>query len=89
MPVPSWLIWYKKPEYRDIKEYATALGTGSRSSSPDARGKTSIPSRLVLDRILQNKTCMSIMFFDDLVLDECFLTLIQAAPCRCTTSTCT
>lgn len=57
MHLPSWLIWYKKPEYRDIKQYATELRSGKRQFSPDGRGKTAIPSRLKLERILQNKTC--------------------------------
>ena len=54
---PSWLMWYKKPEYRDIKEYSNAVNTGRRPLSPDGRGKTTIPSRLKLERVLQNKTC--------------------------------
>lgn len=53
---PSWLRWYKKPEYRDIKEYATNVSSGKRPLSPDGRNG-SIPSRLRLDRILANKTC--------------------------------
>ena len=55
--LPSWLSWYKKPEYRDIREYANNINTGRRSMSPVGRG-SSIPSRLRLDRILENKTCM-------------------------------
>ncbi len=51
----SWLSWYKKPEYRDFKEYATNVSSGRRPMSPDGRG--GIPGRLRLDRILQNKTC--------------------------------
>lgn len=58
MQFPSWLVWYKKPEYRDIREYATAVGTGKRSISPDGRNKSAIPSRLSLERVLENKTCM-------------------------------
>lgn len=54
---PSWLTWYKKPEYRDIKEYATNVSTGRRPMSPDGRSNPGIPSRLRLDRILANKTC--------------------------------
>ena len=49
--------WYKKPDYRDIKEYSTAISSGKRSVSPDGRRKTYIPSRLKLDRVLANKTC--------------------------------
>jgi hypothetical protein len=53
---PSWLTWYKKPEYRDIKEYATNISSGKRAPSPDGRNGP-IPSRLRLERILANKTC--------------------------------
>ena len=56
--LPSWLRWYKKPEYRDIKEYATAVGSGKRALSPDGRSRTSIPKQLKLERVLDNKTCM-------------------------------
>jgi hypothetical protein len=59
MRFPLSLRWYKKPEYRDIKEYSTAISSGRRSLSPDGRGKVSIPRQLALDRILQNKTCES------------------------------
>ena len=57
MWLPSWLTWYKKPEYRDIREYADNINNGKRSMSPVGRG-SSIPGRLRLDRILENKTCM-------------------------------
>lgn len=57
MHFPSWLTWYKKPEYRDIKEYSNAVASGRRPLSPDGRGKTSVPSRLKLERVLENKTC--------------------------------
>ncbi|KAK1768076.1 hypothetical protein QBC33DRAFT_577743 [Phialemonium atrogriseum] len=63
MHLLSWLRWYKKPEYRDIKEYSTAVSSGRRSLSPDGR-KTSIPSQLALDRILQNKTCSPMSLYD-------------------------
>lgn len=53
---PSWLSWYKKPEYRDFKEYANNVSSGKRALSPDGR-KGAIPSRLRLERILANKTC--------------------------------
>ena len=56
--LPSWLSWYKKPEYRDIRTYADEINTGRRAMSPAGRTNISIPSRLRLDRILQNKTCM-------------------------------
>lgn len=64
MRFPSWLTWYKKPEYRDIKEYATDLRFGKRQLSPDGRGKTSIPSSLKLERILKNKTCSPMSLYD-------------------------
>jgi hypothetical protein len=53
---PSWLSWYKKPEYRDFKEYATNVSAGRRPMSPDGRNG-GIPGRLRLERILANKTC--------------------------------
>jgi len=59
LSIPSWLRWYKKPDYRDIKEYSRDIGSGKRSFSPDGRGKSCIPSRLKLDRVLANKTCTS------------------------------
>ncbi|KAH8906889.1 hypothetical protein BR93DRAFT_927720 [Coniochaeta sp. PMI_546] len=64
MRLPSWLTWYKKPEYRDIKEYSTEVRSGRRQLSPDGRGKTAIPSRLKLERILQNKTCSPMSLYD-------------------------
>ncbi|KAK0630370.1 hypothetical protein B0T17DRAFT_219538 [Bombardia bombarda] len=63
MRFPSWLVWYKKPEYRDIKEYANTVSSGVRSLSPEGR-KTAIPSRLTLDRILENKTCSPMSLYD-------------------------
>ncbi|KAK3688965.1 hypothetical protein B0T22DRAFT_512955 [Podospora appendiculata] len=63
MRFPTWLKWYKKPEYRDIKEYATGVASGRRSLSPD-RSKTAIPSRLRLERILENKTCSPMSLYD-------------------------
>lgn len=59
MQLPSWLVWYKKPEYRDIREYSKAVGSGNRAVSPDGRNKSAIPSRLSLERVLENKTCAS------------------------------
>ncbi|KAK3935334.1 hypothetical protein QBC46DRAFT_367658 [Diplogelasinospora grovesii] len=66
MRFPSWLTWYRKPEYRDIKEYATTVSAGTRSLSPDGRGhgKSSVPFRLRLDRILENKTCSPMSLYD-------------------------
>lgn len=56
LELPSWLRWYKKPAYRDFKEYAAKLSSGQRPASFDCRNG-GIPSRLQLDRILANKTC--------------------------------
>ncbi|OIW27637.1 hypothetical protein CONLIGDRAFT_645885 [Coniochaeta ligniaria NRRL 30616] len=64
MRLPSWLTWYKKPEYRDIKQYSAEVRSGRRQLSPDGRGKTAIPSRLKLERILQNKTCSPMSLYD-------------------------
>ncbi|KAL8383687.1 hypothetical protein RB595_010744 [Gaeumannomyces hyphopodioides] len=64
MPLPSWMVWYKKPEYRDIKEYSAQISTGQRSFSPDGRSRLAIPSRLRLERILANKTCSPMSLYD-------------------------
>lgn len=56
LKLPDWLRWYKKPEYRDIREYAANLSAGKRPLSPDGRNG-GIPNRLRLERILANKTC--------------------------------
>ncbi|CAK7240563.1 MAG: hypothetical protein STHCBS139747_002006 [Sporothrix thermara] len=40
MWIPAWLNWYKKPEYRDIKEYSNAVVAGRRPLSPDGRGRS-------------------------------------------------
>ncbi|KAK4101189.1 hypothetical protein N658DRAFT_426064 [Parathielavia hyrcaniae] len=60
---PSWLSWYKKPEYRDFREYATNVSSGQRPLSPDGRNG-GIPSRLRLERILANKTCRPMSLYD-------------------------
>ncbi|KID93489.1 Regulator of G protein signaling superfamily, partial [Metarhizium majus ARSEF 297] len=60
---PTWLTWYKKPEYRNIKEYSDAIRSGKRDYSPD-RGGCVIPSQLRLDRVLGNKTCSPMSLFD-------------------------
>lgn len=57
--LPPWLSWYKKPEYRDFREYATHISSGRRPVSPNGSIGGGIPHRLRLDRILANKTCMS------------------------------
>lgn len=62
MKVPDWLtLWYKKPEWLDIDDYRRMVNDESlvprhRPASP-ARSFTAIPSRLSLDRVLDNKTC--------------------------------
>ncbi|KAK3985264.1 hypothetical protein QBC44DRAFT_335354 [Cladorrhinum sp. PSN332] len=61
--VPSWLVWYKKPEWRDIKQYSAEASREGRTLSPDGRS-TAIPSRLALDRILANKTCSPMSLYD-------------------------
>ncbi|KAK3949613.1 hypothetical protein QBC32DRAFT_372647 [Pseudoneurospora amorphoporcata] len=33
MQLPGWLVWYKKPEYRNFKEYANNVSSGKRSPS--------------------------------------------------------
>lgn len=60
---PTWALWYKKPEYRDFRDYANTVSSGKRTMSPDGR-KTAIPSRLRLDRILANKTCSPMSLYD-------------------------
>ncbi|KAM0270222.1 hypothetical protein ACHAQH_009522 [Verticillium albo-atrum] len=64
MEVPTWLQWYKKPEYRDIKQYSTDVRIGRRSISSDGKGKSSIPPHLSLDRVLANKTCSPMSLYD-------------------------
>lgn len=54
---PDWMVWYKKPEYRDFREYATAIRTGRRPLSRDGRDKSPIPARLSLEKVLANETC--------------------------------
>ncbi|KAM4054478.1 regulator of G protein signaling domain-containing protein [Hirsutella rhossiliensis] len=60
---PAWLTWYKKPEFRDIKEYSQAVGSGKRPISPDGRSSM-IPRHLKVDRVLDNKTCSPMSLFD-------------------------
>ncbi|EPE02424.1 regulator of g protein [Ophiostoma piceae UAMH 11346] len=64
MWLPGWLDWYKKPEYRDIKEYSNAIISGKRPASPDGRGRASVPARLRLERVLDNKTCSPMSLYD-------------------------
>ncbi|KAJ4415805.1 hypothetical protein N0V85_002570 [Neurospora sp. IMI 360204] len=64
MQFPEWLVWYKKPEYRNFKEYANNVSSGKRSPSPYAGREGMIPSRLRIERILQNKTCSPMSLYD-------------------------
>ncbi|GKT65755.1 regulator of G protein [Colletotrichum tofieldiae] len=61
---PDWLIWYKKPEYRDFKEYANAIRNGKRPLSRDGREKSPIPARLSLEKVLANETCSPMSLYD-------------------------
>ncbi|KAJ0164095.1 hypothetical protein CTA2_1762 [Colletotrichum tanaceti] len=61
---PEWLIWYKKPEYRDFKEYAAAIRSGRRPLSRDGRDKSPIPARLSLEKVLANQTCSPMSLYD-------------------------
>ncbi|KAH6616067.1 hypothetical protein B0J18DRAFT_484933 [Chaetomium sp. MPI-SDFR-AT-0129] len=61
---PQWLTWYKKPEYRDFREYATHISSGRRPVSPNGSVGGGIPHRLRLDRILANKTCSPMSLYD-------------------------
>ncbi|CCF34782.1 hypothetical protein CH063_06702 [Colletotrichum higginsianum] len=61
---PEWLIWYKKPEYRDFKEYAAAIRSGKRPMSRDGREKSPIPARLSLEKVLANETCSPMSLYD-------------------------
>lgn len=68
--LPSWLHWYRKPDYRDpvvfSKSAAAAAannadieqGPSSRPSSISSSSDTAIPADLSLDRVLANETCM-------------------------------
>ena len=60
MAWPEWLQWYKKPSYRDIKEYSTAISSGKRSLSPG--GDRVVPGKLKLQKVLDNKTCTWVYF---------------------------
>ncbi|ROV88416.1 hypothetical protein VSDG_09236 [Cytospora chrysosperma] len=69
--VPDWLrIWYRKPQWRDIRDYTRQLNDEdirpTRSSSPNQTSgqSSSIPNRLALDRVLENKTCSPMSLHD-------------------------
>lgn len=70
MTFPGWLkIWYKRPEWRDIRDYTRQLNDESliprqrpRDLSPPST--TAIPARLALERVLDNKTCSPMSLHD-------------------------
>ncbi|ROV98741.1 hypothetical protein VMCG_06744 [Cytospora schulzeri] len=71
--VPDWLrLWYRKPQWRDIRDYTRQLNDEdiipTRASTPNpaqAPGQaTSIPNRLALERVLENKTCSPMSLHD-------------------------
>ncbi|KAF3768601.1 hypothetical protein M406DRAFT_327028 [Cryphonectria parasitica EP155] len=69
MSVPGWLkVWYKKPEWRDINDYTRMVNDESLIPRHRPRSPTpafaSIPSRLSLDRVLENKTCSPMSLHD-------------------------
>ncbi|KAL3427943.1 hypothetical protein PVAG01_01452 [Phlyctema vagabunda] len=68
---PSWLQWYKKPSYVDIKQFAAGIHekaprvTASPRSSLDGRRVSGdIPSNLSLEKILKNETCSPMSLHD-------------------------
>ncbi|CAL3969320.1 unnamed protein product [Diplocarpon coronariae] len=71
---PDWLRWYKKPSYVDVNQFATAINKGSgalpNSTNPRSstmlkrRSSTDIPSKLSLEKILNNRTCSPMSLYD-------------------------
>src|SRR5436853_7800500 len=51
---PSWMEWYKKPSWVDVKEF-------SREASSRRSSDSCIPPKLSLERILKNETCTSVL----------------------------
>lgn len=70
--LPGWLrVWYRKPGWRDIRDYTRRLNDEDirpnriRTPSLESRpSTTAIPSRLGLDRVLENKTCSPMSLHD-------------------------
>ncbi|KAJ0123787.1 hypothetical protein J7T55_012256 [Diaporthe amygdali] len=69
--LPGWLrVWYRRPGWRDIRDYTRKLNDQDirpnrvRTPSLDSRPSTAIPSRLGLDRVLENKTCSPMSLHD-------------------------
>ncbi|KKA28873.1 hypothetical protein TD95_000274 [Thielaviopsis punctulata] len=61
---PDWMSWYQRPDYRDIREYSRSILNGTRSSSPDIRSNTAVPTNLRLERVLENRTCSPMSLYD-------------------------
>ncbi|KUI69242.1 hypothetical protein VM1G_04768 [Cytospora mali] len=66
---PDWMrIWYRRPQWRDVGDYTRQLNDEdikpTRSRSPTQRQSTSIPNRLALERVLENKTCSPMSLHD-------------------------
>lgn len=61
MQLPSWCVWYEKPEHKDIQDYARQFKANGRSVSLEKERNSirqgSIPTELSLERILENRTC--------------------------------
>ncbi|KIX09024.1 uncharacterized protein Z518_00102 [Rhinocladiella mackenziei CBS 650.93] len=64
----SWLNWYKKPSYRDVKIFTQStndiVDKGQRPPSISSQSDSTIPSSLTLDRVLANKTCSPLSLYD-------------------------
>ena len=59
--IPSWLQWYKKPSYVDIREFSATLAdkgaSSPRRNSVESRRSTDVPAKLSLEKILKNQPC--------------------------------
>lgn len=62
----GWLRWYKKPSYVDVHKFAASINeaasskdeSDARTRIPGPRCSSEIPSKLDLEKILKNRTCM-------------------------------
>lgn len=68
---PVWLRWYKKPQWKDIKDYTADVNSENRqgryhqrTQSQGSGASVAIPSKLALERVLQNKTCSPMSLHD-------------------------
>jgi hypothetical protein len=68
MPFPSWLSWYKKPSYVDLRQLAASFEkkatAGSAASTPRSSieiQRKDVPKKLCLERILKNQTCTNLL----------------------------